>query len=658
MIAIFLILMILGSSYPSYKNAISTIAWGRLSSITLIFSALLIMNILYISRIETGLSLFSGFFKLNIINQSIEIIMLIIAGLILIPLIKLNNNNDIIKKSWIDNYFLIILFNIIGACCLITSNDLLSLYVSIELQSFSLYILSTLNKDSINSASAGLKYFLIGSLASAFILLGIAFFYLLTGLTNFESLYIFLNITDYFSSSALMTHFTNYNLWNFDLYNINSSLIIIAFLFIIIGAFIKIGAAPFHQWTPDVYDQVPTKVTIWLVIIPKLSIFILLLGILDLVIGTGNSSTLTSIASLVTDGLSGWSGLIGLTWDNYFFLSDYVMHLFLFKFIDNFGHANFFNINNDFVGWMNYYRTEIPYDYFFLPVNMGKYIYSYHNTIFLNYFIPTIQEVLIKNVLVTISIISLIIGSVVGLYQIKIKRLLAFSAVSQIGFLILALAINTKSGLESFIFYLPQYSIVNLNIFLILIAFSYLLLSSPFLLNQAKSLTKIKNNISIPDIEYIIQLKGLFNINPILTLSFIISLFSLMGIPPLPGFFAKMQVLSSALSIGLIFVSIIAILTSVLSAYYYLVLINKTIIIDKLNNKFNLSSSSITSSVFSFYSDNNHNNYLLETNLEINLSIIWSYIISILTLSFLLFIVKSNVLFNIVSVITDYSYYI
>jgi NADH:ubiquinone oxidoreductase subunit 2 (subunit N) len=78
-----------------------------------------------------------------------------------------------------------------------TSNDLLSLYVTIELQSFSLYILSTLNKDSVNSASAGLKYFLIGSLASALILMGIAFFYLLTGLTNFESLYTFINIPDF-----------------------------------------------------------------------------------------------------------------------------------------------------------------------------------------------------------------------------------------------------------------------------------------------------------------------------------------------------------------------------------------------------------------------------------------------------------------------------
>jgi NADH-ubiquinone oxidoreductase chain 2 len=87
------------------------------------------------------------------------------------------------------------------------SNDFLTLYVTIELQSFSLYILSTLNKDSINSASAGLKYFLIGSLASAFILLGIAFIYLLTGLTNFESLYVFLNITDFISSSVFMPTF-------------------------------------------------------------------------------------------------------------------------------------------------------------------------------------------------------------------------------------------------------------------------------------------------------------------------------------------------------------------------------------------------------------------------------------------------------------------
>jgi NADH-ubiquinone oxidoreductase chain 2 len=82
------------------------------------------------------------------------------------------------------------------------TGDTMMLYIAIELQSFSLYLLSTLKNDSVNSAQAGLRYFLIGSLASTFILLGIALLYYATGLTNFESLYLYLNITDFYSSGG------------------------------------------------------------------------------------------------------------------------------------------------------------------------------------------------------------------------------------------------------------------------------------------------------------------------------------------------------------------------------------------------------------------------------------------------------------------------
>jgi hypothetical protein len=213
-----------------------------------------------------------------------------------------------------------------------------------------------------------------------------------------------------------------------------------------------------------------------------------------------------------------------------------------------------------------------------------------HNSLYYTFNITPLGALTIKNLLVLISVISLIIGAIGGLYQINIKRLLAFSAINHVGFLLLALAINNKVSLESFIFYLGQYSITNLNIFLILITFGYLSslsFDSKVLINlPTVPYSAHKNNTLISttkttftsgpggnDLNFITQLTGLFTNNPILTLSFVISLFSMAGIPPMLGFFAKQQILSAALSVGFIFLAIIAINTSVISAYYYLKLI-------------------------------------------------------------------------------------
>jgi hypothetical protein len=138
--------------------------------------------------------------------------------------------------------------------------------------------------------------------------------------------------------------------------------------------------------------------------------------------------------------------------------------------------------------------------------------------------------------------------------------------------------------LESFIFYLGQYSLTNLNIFLILITFGYLSsfgFNSKVLINSSSSSPYPQGYINQPsankigssDLNFIAQLTGLFTNNPILTISFAISLFSMAGIPPMIGFFAKQQVLLGSLSVGFIFVAIIAITSSVVSAYYYLKLI-------------------------------------------------------------------------------------
>lgn len=180
------------------------------------------------------------------------------------------------------------------------------------------------------------------------------------------------------------------------------------------------------------------------------------------------------------------------------------------------------------------------------------------------------------------SLLSLIIGSVLGLTQFRIKRLFAYSTISHVGFILLALSINSIESIQAFIFYLMQYSISNLNIFIILISIGYSLYYFTNNSDEYKELTD-KNNSPI---QLISQLKGFFYINPTLALSLAITIFSFVGIPPLIGFFAKQMVLSAALDSGYIFITFIAILTSVISAVYYLNII-KEVFFDKSDYKIN-----------------------------------------------------------------------
>ena len=163
------------------------------------------------------------------------------------------------------------------------------------------------------------------------------------------------------------------------------------------------------------------------------------------------------------------------------------------------------------------------------------------------------------------------------------------STINHVGFLLLSLAVFSNFSIESFIFYIVQYTLTNLNIFLIILALSYIInqsIDNSFVSSvryqrwvggrkssaQRTQLTKhIK--IDISDIEYINSLKGLFYNNPILSLSLAICLFSFAGIPPLIGFFAKQQVLYSSNSAGYFFLSLTAIIVSVISAFYYLKII-------------------------------------------------------------------------------------
>ena len=171
---------------------------------------------------------------------------------------------------------------------------------------------------------------------------------------------------------------------------------------------------------------------------------------------------------------------------------------------------------------------------------------------------------------------SLIIGSVLGLTQFRIKRLFAYSTISHVGFILLALAINSTESIQSYIFYILQYSVSNLNAFIILVTMGF---SFYLYVNKEESKEDLYNIVATEKnnspIQLISQIKGYFYINPYLAISLAITLFSFVGIPPIIGFFAKQMILSAALDSGYVFMALVAILTSVIGAAYYLNLIKQ-----------------------------------------------------------------------------------
>lgn len=474
MIMITILFLLISNAVVSRRDI--SILFNRVAIIGLVYCIL--QDSMSLSVLSKGIGLHGGLVYVSNITQIFHIFIFILSILILqltgfhyrklwtrhfASLNNLLNNkfdhfaqkiyNKMAEQFKIIEYPLILLFIITGACLLISTNDLVSIFLSIELQSYGLYLLSTIYRNSELSTTGGLIYFLIGGLGSCFILLGTALLYANSGTSSLDAIYVINNISD----------IDSINSW-YKPYYINFSLLIFS-----LGFLIKIGAAPFHFWSPDVYDAIPTVVTAFVAIIAKISIFMLLL---QLVYYTNNS---------------------------------------------------FFEINWTFS-------------------------------------------------LVISSFLSLLIGTIVGLTQFRIKRLLAYSTISHVGFILLALAVSSVESIQAFIFYIMQYSISNLNMFIILIAIGY---SFALYVNHDKEADKLIDKNNSP-IQLVSQLRGFFYINPFLAISLAITVFSFAGIPPLIGFFGKLMVLSAALDKGYIFIVLIAILTSVIGGVYYLNIVKET----------------------------------------------------------------------------------
>jgi NADH-ubiquinone oxidoreductase chain 2 len=191
------------------------------------------------------------------------------------------------------------------------------------------------------------------------------------------------------------------------------------------------------------------------------------------------------------------------------------------------------------------------------------------------------------------SFLSLVIGSILGLTQYRIKRLYAYSTISHVGFILLALSVHSVESIQAFFFYIIQYSLSNLNAFFILIIIGYTYTNYYKKTEGYESMPSLYENYKgkineLSPIEYIDNLRGYFYLNPILAISLSITLYSFIGVPPLVGFFAKQMVLSSALDNGDIFICLVAILTSVVSAVYYLYIV-KHMFFEKSKYSLNLS---------------------------------------------------------------------
>lgn len=319
-------------------------------------------------------------------------------------------------------------FILLSIIVIIFSNNLILLYLSVEIQTFTLLILIGSNRNNIKSLEASLKYFILSSISSGFFLLGLTYL---------------------FKTSLLL----DLNLYNFILNN-SVSFYSFSYIILILSLFFKLGLAPFHYWIADIYEGSDLILILLLSSLCKLSIFIILL-----------------------------------------------------------------KFNNHF------------------------------------------------EVFMILGALSIIIGTIAGFNQTKIKRLIAYSGISNFGFIIISLSLNNIIGIETCLLYLFIYLFTNLFIIIILIVYNF-------------------------NIEFIIELSGYFMNNKILTIALIIMIFSIAGIPPLLGFLSKFIIISTLINYNYILIGCTCLFITSIGIGFYLRIIK---ILLFQNNNFYISWNNIIS---------------------------------------------------------------
>jgi len=318
-------------------------------------------------------------------------------------------------------YPVLIIFATLGMMLMTSASDLLSLYVGLELQSLSLYVLAAFKRDEERSSEAGLKYFILGALSSGLLLYGISLIYGFAGTTDFVSLAI--NLRDQTQANPG---------------------VIVGMVFVCAALAFKISGVPFHMWAPDVYEGAPTPVTAFFSAAPKLA----------------------SLALFTRFLLEPMNGLT-MQW---------------------------------------------------------------------------------HQIVVFIAVASMLWGAFAGLVQSNLKRLLAYSSIANVGFLLVGLAVGGRPGVQAILIYFTIYALNTLGAFAVVLC----------LRRKGRA------------VETITDLSGLSKTNPAISLAMTILMFSMAGVPPLAGFFGKYFIFLAAVDSGLVPLAIIGVLCSVVTAYYYL----------------------------------------------------------------------------------------
>jgi len=318
-------------------------------------------------------------------------------------------------------FVILLLLSTLGMLFMVSANDLLAMYMAMEMSSLALYVLASFTRDHAKSSEAGLKYFVLGALASGMMLFGMSLVYGFSGTTSFDGL------EKLFALHGAVPKGT-----------------IVGMILVIVGLCFKVSAVPFHMWTPDVYEGAPTPVTAFFATAPK-------------------------VAALA---------------------------LFTRVMLQPFG---------DLVGqW--------------------------------------------AQILVFVSVATMTVGALAAIMQTNIKRLLAYSSIGHVGFMLMGIASGNSAGVQAVLIYLTLYIFMSAG------AFGCVLLMRR-------------------DGHYVEQIKdlaGLGKTQPIMAMTIALFMFSMAGIPPLGGFFGKMYVIIAAISAGLTWLAVIGVIMSVISGYYYI----------------------------------------------------------------------------------------
>jgi len=390
-------------------NTFSAATWG--AGYALVVAALLLT-----AGLGERMEAFYGQFVVDDFTRYAKLLILAASGAVLMMSRRWMMAEDIQRFE----FPVLMLLATIGMMLMVSANDLIALYLGLELQSLALYVLATFHRDNARATEAGLKYFVLGAVASGMMLYGASLVYGFAGSTSFTGIY-----------AALAGEAAPLG-------------VIVGLVFVLCGLAFKISAVPFHMWTPDVYEGAPTPVTALFAIAPKVAALCLILRVM-----------LEPFQALQSD-------------------------------------------------W--------------------------------------------QQVIIVLSVLSMLVGSFAAIAQDNIKRLMAYSSIGHMGYALVGLAAGTTEGVRGVLVYLTIYLFMNAGTFAVILSMR----------QQDRPVEGIKD------------LAGLGRTQPLTALAMGVFMFSMAGIPPLAGFFAKFYVFVAAVEADLVWLAIVGVLTSVVSAFYYL----------------------------------------------------------------------------------------